>query len=210
MLIKQNKIIVFDFDGTLFKKNTFVCLVFHLFKKFGICVKLYIILIIFLRKMRLLSQLDFHNKILYILKGSDCLQMDKIFRDLSNKIRNKFNLKILKLLENYTEKGYTVIILTGAIDRIVNKLTGDLNVEIFATKLSYDKEGKFLGKIDSKLVLGSLKKKILEQKYPHNQIIFYSDSMVDKPVFRFAYKSYLVDSKTQKIKYFKNEKNIIK
>lgn len=206
---KSKVIIIFDMDETILTINSFHKFIEYEFKRSNLISKLKILKSIILRKLRLITAMELKNRILARHKLKQKKDLEAYFYNFFKTLKNYFDRDIITLIDNYVNKNYDVIIITGAFYDYSLFIAKELNVtDLVATKLKY-KDEYFTGEIDGMEMLADQKKEyIVQSEYKERKIIFYTDSLIDKPLLDYAYKGYLVLLKSQKNKIRFYRKNV--
>lgn len=189
----MRNIVVFDFDGTLTKKDTLLEFIKYCKgkKAFIIGFLLYSPLLI-AYKLKLYPNWKIKQKIFsYFFKG---MSLDK-FNNLCNNFFKERHSNLLyesavKKIDEYISTNTEVIIISASIENWVIPFGKYLKVnEVLGTKLETDKNGIITGKFLSKNCYGKEKvrrlRKIISDRESYN-IIAFGDSKGDKELLEFA------------------------
>ena len=211
MQIKKDFIIVFDLDGTIISTNSFHEFIKYEIRNRSIKGKMEIVESTVLRKLSLITSIEFKNRILSFYKGKNQETLGGLFLSFYRTLSKYNDPKIISIIESYLKNDYEVIIITGALYDYAKFFCEQLKVNaIFATKLLYDDDLVFTGSIIEPEVLGVHKKNIVNELFKNKKVVFYTDSYIDKPLLDYSHKGYLVNLKksTKNIIYYRqNVKN---
>jgi HAD superfamily phosphoserine phosphatase-like hydrolase len=169
------KLAVFDFNGTLFPKETIPFLI-SCWKKFGYSklnlYKLYIImapLIIkyrypFLTTMSIEEmKVQFMYKFVKIFKGMEQEEIEKYFQKVENEAHQYYKPEVIKRLEEFKEKDYEIVLLSGTFEELLEKIRERLEVDnIIGSSILKDREDEL---DDFSVLSGSIKLKALKKEY---------------------------------------------
>lgn len=126
----DNKILVIDICGTLYKSNTTFDFIAFIFRN-----KFRNKLICFLRKKRIISKL---NYAIFLLFGLDILRIEliKVLKgytknDLNSMVRMFYdgylsdhkNIDCFKVIDHYRDKGYRLILVSATLDIIAKEIS---------------------------------------------------------------------------------------
>lgn len=194
-------LVILDFDGTIIPHNSFNLFIKYLYfrniRPFSLCN---LITGSLLRKLRLISSLEFKNKILKIIKGKASEELQKIFSEFADILMTEIRKDALRTIYSHNKNGATTIIISGAIRDYLEYLKTKLEIDaILATELKY-KDGICQGTIDGYEVIGDEKVKILEAFLKNSntkfeRIYFYTDSYLDRPLLDMADVKILINKK---------------
>jgi phosphoserine phosphatase len=191
------KLAVFDFNGTIFPKETIPFLI-SCWKKFGYnkfrLYKLYLILaplIVkykypFLTKMsKEEMKVEFMYKFVNIFKGMNQEDIKDYFMKVEKEASLYYNKKVIEQINEFKNKDYKVIILSGAFIELLNILGNRLKVdEVIGSTILQDSS------INRYSVLsGSKKLNVLKKNYPNSKIdwdnsFVFADSIDDLKLFQ--------------------------
>lgn len=136
------KIVIFDFDKTLTKKDTLMPFANYISKKRGQIIKFYIFLFYyFLFKLRIIS-----NKVLkeIFLKeffdGYAIEELKEFIQDFEKCfIKKNLNKDIFNKFSEYIKNGYKVIVLSSNLEIILKNLSMLKDATILGTVVNYNK-----------------------------------------------------------------------
>ena len=187
---------MYDFDGTIYNGDSLVDFIKYSFKKKPLSVSKSIIKTIFKYFKYKREKITFEE-----LKESlfsfvpSIKNKDEFISDFVKKNKNKIKEFYLK------QKRKDDLIITASLDFYVKPLCKSVGIKkIISTK--YDLK---TGRIAGKNCKGTEKEKIIESLPKNKFKCFYTDSINDKPLFKYAEKNYIV-SKNKIEEYNKNYK----
>jgi HAD superfamily phosphoserine phosphatase-like hydrolase len=169
------KLAVFDFNGTLFPKETIPFLI-SCWKKFGYSklnlYKLYIILAPLIIKYRYPflttmsieeMKVQFMYKFVKIFKGMEQEEIAKYFQKVENEAHQYYKPEVLERLEEFKEKDYEIVLLSGTFEELLAKIRERLEVDnIIGSSILKDRENEL---DDFSVLSGSIKLKALKKEY---------------------------------------------
>lgn len=195
--MKKDILVVFDFDGTITKKDSF--LEFVKFAKGKIAFYVGFILyspLLVLYKLRCYPNWRVKLYLFsYYFKGMSLNEFDKLavlFCDesINSLIRPKAKGTIEKYLANHNK----IIIISASVDNWVKPIARRLGIEdVIGTQIEIDKNNCLTGKFISKNCYGREKVNRLKEYYPNIEetyLIAFGDSRGDKELLLFANESY--------------------
>ncbi len=174
------KLAVFDFNGTLFPKETIPFLI-SCWKKFGYSrlnlYKLYIILAPlilkyrypFLTKMSIEEmKVEFMYRFIHIFKGMEKEEIEEFFIKVEKEAHQYYNTKVLERIEEFKNKEHEVILLSGTFAELLAPISERLEADnILGSTILIDREES----LDEFSVLsGSIKLKALKREYSSTDI----------------------------------------
>jgi len=174
------KLAVFDFNGTLFPKETIPFLI-SCWKKFGYSklnlYKLYLILAPlilkyrypFLTKMSIEEmKVEFMYRFIHIFKGMEKEEIEEFFVKVEEEAHQYYNPKVLERLKKFKKKDYEVVLLSGTFFELLEPISKRLETDnILGSTILEDREES----LDELSVLsGSLKLKALKKEYNNSDI----------------------------------------
>lgn len=174
------RLAVFDFNGTLFPKETIPFLI-SCWKKFSYSklnlYKLYFILAPlilkyrypFLTKMSIEEmKVEFMYRFIHIFKGMKKEEIEEFFVKVEEEAQQHYNQKVLERLEKFKKKDYEVVLLSGTFHELLEPISERLRTDnIIGSTILEDREES----LDELSVLsGSLKLKALKKEYSNSDI----------------------------------------
>ncbi len=169
------KLAVFDFNGTIFPKETIPFLI-KCWKKFNHSkyrlYKLYIILLPLILKYRYPflttktneeMKIQFMKRFATMFKGMSRSEIEKYFIKVEKEARQYYNSEVIDSLNEFKNKNYETVLLSGAFIQLL---------EIVGNYLKFDKvigssilRSKNLEVNEGPVLSGSIKLKILKKNY---------------------------------------------
>lgn len=194
------RVAIFDFDGTLYSKETFQLMMDHLkthpihssrYRQFYRAIMPpYIgskLKIVSVRKMRERSVQAY----LAALKSFTKQEMESYFTEIADKMHNDFNPKVVERLKNHVENGDYVMLVSGAFTPLLYSVTGQLPIQtIIGTEIPYaDSVLDHQAKIDH--IQGPMKTQKIHEVLAGKEIDWansfaYGDSHSDLPVLELV------------------------
>lgn len=194
------RVAIFDFDGTLYSKETFQLMMDHLknhpthssrYRQFyraimppyiGSKLKL-----VSVQKMRERSIQAY----LTALKSFTKPEMESYFTEIADKMQHDFNPKVVERLKNHVEKGDYVMLVSGAFTPLLHSVTDNLPIQaIIGTEIPYtnsilDHQAKI------NHIQGAMKTKKIHEVLAGKEIDWansfaYGDSHSDLPVLELV------------------------
>ena len=188
------KLAVFDFNGTIFPKETIPFLI-KCWKEFNYSkyrlYKLYVILLPLLIKYRLPSlttmskeemKIKFMERFATMFAGMSQSEIERYFLKVEKEARQHFNLEVISSLEDFKDGEYETVLLSGAFIQLL---------EVVGNRLEFDKVFGSTILNDSKqedkspsVLSGSQKLKVLKVNYESKDVDWensyaYADSIDD-------------------------------
>lgn len=139
------------------------------------------------------------------LKGSNEDELNlatKIF--VYEQLESKIKKDIYKLLLEYKEKGFTIVLMSGSYSMIIEHVSDYVDANnLFASELEVI-EGKYTGKYSSDQLFN--KKEVLLEKYPNiTELIVVSDNRTDYELMKEADKGYAVCNKPKQVLFWESK-----
>jgi len=207
----SHDLVVFDFDGTIIPQNSFNLFIKYIYINKLSLKRIYLLLSSsILRKLRLISSLEFKNKVLQIIKNMPKEELRQLFDEFSKSLHPLIRGDAIKKINFHKFTGAKIIIISGALYDYLAPLQTRLSVDkIIATRIEY-KEGRCMGGIEGVELLGiekvkSLRKYIQANGLSIKKIYCYTDSISDLPILHESDVRVLVNSNKNADK----DKNII-
>lgn len=203
------KLITVDFDGTLFKGDSFSLMFRAGSKDFGIrewaVISSGSILALFLGLMKGKDalRLQFFKSFARTFKGKSEAELATFFWHLVEGSANKINQPLVEKIREHQEAGNQVIILSGALKPFLDALNRKLDLQVTAigTQLVIDDSGVCTGGTGP-FVNGEEKVKALTEWLKEKnlngvktEIWAYADSKSDIPLLKFVDKPIIVNPK---------------
>ena len=203
-------IVVFDFDGTLIKDDSFILLL-NFFKKNFLKKKLEEILFL-LYKRRLINNSILKKFIFrFIINKITINSYYQIMSEISRHIiyNSLYNTETITRLIRYINDGHRVLVISASPELGIRILLKDLigsritQLEVIGSKLKIDSSNYIIGLADN--CYSNKKKEALMARGINFIDIFYTDSIEDMPVALMSHKIYLVDRITGDLYEWKKE-----
>ena len=196
------RIAVFDLDGTITYKDTYVEFLLLCLKKRPLRVLRggELVFYLLVHKAGLRSNHWLKAKYLGTVAGGlGGTQLDDIVEEFCMATIEK-NIKPLALVEmdKLRSQGYTLVLATASFGFYVERLFATLNMDyLLCSKAMLDTDGKITGSLDGKNCIGDEKasrlKSLMEAQKWSSIERAYSDDLVDLPLFEMADKPLVVD-----------------
>ncbi len=187
----MKKAAFFDVDNTLVRGNVSI-LYAKLYRKIGMIPlrsMLRISYLAFLHKMNFLTYEKLAKTMLSFLKGMDVkTEKDRVKQNFGI-VRERIYTDIEKELRKKKKSGYSIILLTNAIGRLIEPLAEHLGADNVISSRLDEKDGKLTGEVMD-ICYGENKKLLLAKYCKKNKIsikdsYFYSDSSSDLPTLKY-------------------------
>lgn len=176
------KLAIFDFDGTLFLKDT---LPFLLSQRKDLqcsrfsCYTIYLSLIpLFLRyKLEIVTKLSREQmkvlavkKFNYIFKGKTEAELRAFFAGCAEKAQVLLNETIVGEVQRARAEGFHTVLLSGTYDYLLENLGRQLGFDtVIGTKMAFS-QGLFDPGIDPEIVIGDLKLKKIHARFQDREV----------------------------------------
>jgi len=188
----MQNIAVFDFDGTITRKDTL--LEFIKFSK-GNC-RFYLGFLLFspllvAMKLKIYPNWKAKQKLFsYFYKDISIEQFNEWGNGFSAEIDKIVRQKAIETIKSHKEKGVKVIIISASVENWIKPWAKKTGIDIIlATKIETDKNGLLTGKFLTKNCYGQEKVNRLLEVFPNRnnyKFIVYGDSRGDKELIEFA------------------------
>lgn len=191
-------LVLFDFDGTLTKRDTFPQFVFVTqgyfkgllgFLIFSPCIILFLAKLIDGAKLKeKLVAFYFRGQMENVLNLNGKAFIEKLSKE------NGFNLDVLEKLENHKSQNQSICIVSASLDIWIKPFCDKHSIDYLCTELDYVK-GSSNGKLKTPNCNGPEKAVRIKQKYnlaEYSNIIAYGNSGGDKAMFELATETHLV------------------
>lgn len=187
-IISGEKMNGYDFDGTIFKGDSFRRFYFYSLVRFPYIILLlpFQLIAALLRAMRILNKHAFLSAMSVFLAFVPAKKMLEKFWDKNMKHVKKWYLE---------QKKYNDVIVSASPYFLVAEACRRLSVDCIATDMSYR------GKTNGKHCYGQQKVDMFKSKYMNKLETYYSDSFSDIPMFLFANEGYFVKGNKIKLAY---------
>lgn len=186
------KLAVFDFNGTIFPKETIPFLI-SCWKKFGYSkfklFKLYIKLapLIIKYKYPKLTKMskekmksEFLKEFSNMFKGMSDSEIDQYFKNVEKEANKYYNKKVLKEMNQFREGNFKIVILSGAFIQLLNNVGKRLEIDdIIGSKILNDNIEEGYSVISGSKKLTALKNKYKNEDIEWDKSYAYADSIDD-------------------------------
>lgn len=190
--MKKKTIVVFDFDGTITKKDTLP--EFIRFSKGNLRAALAILFIlpaIIAMKLKLIPNWKAKQMLFtHLYKGTSLARFDEWGKNFAGKINTMVRPAAIETIRKYQQQNATIAIVSASPKNWIKPWAQNIGIEnILATQLEIDKNGKLTGKFQTKNCYGQEKVNRILQAFPQRSkytLIAYGDSKGDREMLRFA------------------------
>jgi len=190
------KIVVFDFDGTLTKSDSFVAFIkFVKGSKYFYKNLWFIGIYWLLAKLHLKSTQKAKEAVFTrFFKGMSLSVFKTYGEDFAAQIPEILQKKAFEVIAHYQSKGYTTLIISASIENWIAPWATSVGVnKVIATRVATDATGLLTGTFLGKNCKGNEKLKQLLKSYPNlkpEHLVVYGDSSGDRELLKFARKRY--------------------
>lgn len=193
----SNRIIVVDFDETLYKHDSLIkfCLFIYSKKPSQIIYVFKQVIALVLHTLKLISTKRFKEMFLSFAKGINEAELYQFSVEFwKTQFPNEFNSKILEVLK----KSNRTICISASPELYLKYVCQQLNIELIGTRIQYINDNyHIIGKnckAEEKLI--RLKEYLKYETFEIEEC--YSDSMTDAPLFNISQNAFLVNGNTIK------------
>ena len=194
---KKNKnLALFDFDGTLCKKDSFTGFIFYALSKRHI-VKQGIKLLPWIQAYYL-NAYPAHamrSKLFRAMfSNADALELQQIAQDYAASLMAQLNLPLLKQLKQHQALGDEVVLVSASVDVYLQHVCGLLNIDLICTQAEQI-NNTYTGQYTTPDCSSEQKKlRILEKYHLDNYVAVYAygNSLEDKEMLELADHAYMV------------------
>ncbi|EHZ2905747.1 TPA: HAD-IB family hydrolase [Vibrio parahaemolyticus] len=136
--------------------------------------------------------------ILFQLRGRVYKELDLIAKEyVENVMLKRLNSKIIDIMRNHISNGDRVILISGGYDLYIKHFSSALGIkEFICTNIAFNDKGKCLGYFSDKNCMGENKVRLLkafvQEDLSSYDIVTYSDSITDLPLFKISQKGVVV------------------
>lgn len=194
------KVALFDFDGTIYKDETFPLLMEHLkthpifkqrYKSFFRSALLpfvaYKVKMYSEEKMKYMMM----QKYLQTFKGVTIYELHHFFISLVHKMKADLNEKVLQRMQQHAKDGYHIMIVSGAFTPILQFIAEDLPVDTFIGTDIPEMNGLYDDKVKITHVQGEIKNKLVLESLQGEEVDWavsfaYGDSASDIPLLKLV------------------------
>lgn len=200
MKVRQMKVAIFDFDGTIYKYETYTLMMDHMkhHPTYQAKYKPYYYSIIppYLGyKLRFYPEakmkLNLTQKYLNIFDGRTITEVESYFGEIAEKMNGQFNRLVIERMKQHRDKGDYVMVVSGAFQPLLEFVLQDLPIdEIIGTEIPVKQNyidpktpiDHVQSERKSELILETLKDKVIDWKDSYA----YGDSAADLPVLEMV------------------------
>ncbi len=193
--MKKQTLVLFDFDGTLTRRDSMFTFVKYVCGPFRYYLGLVILIPVFvLFFLKIINNSKAKELILiYFLRGKNLQKLQAKAEEYTQKVLiPDLHPGVLEEIEKYRTDAYRVIIVSASADLWLNPFARYANVELICTQLEV-KNGKLTGKLSTPNCYGPEKvvriKQLLDLSQ-YERIIVYGDSSGDKQMMEIAHETY--------------------
>lgn len=188
------KIVLFDFDGTLTKRDTLFAFIEHAKGKTTFWIGLLILLPwLVLHKFGILSSQKTKEKVLsYFFKGMEISVFDNLCSSFILKIDQLIRPQAIKKIKLYNQQNARLVIVSASIENWIKPWAVQQNLTVIATRLEVVDE-KITGRIYGKNCNGVEKVNRIKNEIDlshFDTIIAYGDTPGDLPMLKLATEKY--------------------
>lgn len=194
------KVALFDFDGTIYKKETFPLLMKHLkehptfkhryqqfFRSALLPYLAYKIKLYPEEKMKYVMM----QKYLQAFKGVTIYELDLFFMSLVENMKADLNNTVIQRMQQHASDGYHIMIVSGAFTPILQFIAEDLPVDTFIGTDVPEKNGLYDENIKITHVQGEMKNKLVLESVQGVNVDWadsfaYGDSASDIPLLKLV------------------------
>lgn len=212
----KNNIIVIDIDGTLVRGQSQKYFIAFLKQKGIVSHWAYIRIMVWFILYKLHLAQNSAKILAFALKkfkGKTVSSVSKTMEEFINKIINPLYFKnSRKLIETLQNQGYRVILLSSAVEIIVQAIAKDLNVDEYICTKVETESGVYTGEVEGTQVYGEQKKVYLENflskiNTSFEQVTVIADHYSDIPLLKSA-KNALVANPDRKMFTWAQKNNL--
>lgn len=191
----MSKLVVFDFDGTLTKKDSMLELTKYHFGSFKFLLGMIVLSpILVLYKLKLLS--NWKTKQYYLRHFFGGIPLNE-FQSVCDrfgveKIPHLFRPGVSETLKNYRSNGDQIVVVSASAEHWLTKWGEKYDIAIIGSHLEV-LDGRITGNLDGPNCYGPEKVNRLKKEFDlddYSEIIVYGDSHGDKELMRLATKSF--------------------
>lgn len=168
----KKKVVAFDFDGTLTKKDSFAA--FIKFSKGPIHFYSRLPMIVFfwgLSNIGVLSRHAAKEKIFgFFFKGMSIMDFDTYCQKFSSVIDGFLNRNAITCINSYLDKDYEMVIVSASVENWIKPWAVKYHINtVIATQIETDTQGNLTGKFSSKNCRGKEKVNRLLEVFPSRE-----------------------------------------
>ena len=188
----MQNIVVFDFDGTITKKDTFLKFIQFSKGNFSFfCGFLLFLPLIIAFKLKIYANWKLKQKIFsYFFKGTSLSAFNKICEDFAENHQHIIRPKAIEKIDEYIAQNFEVIIISASIKNWVIPFANKLGIKnVICTEIELSDNMILTGKFSTRNCYGKEKVNRLLGIYPDRKeyyLVAYGDSRGDKELLDFA------------------------
>ncbi|OED39452.1 hypothetical protein AB832_04105 [Flavobacteriaceae bacterium (ex Bugula neritina AB1)] len=194
----NRRVIAYDFDGTLTKKDTFIAFLIHANGFFKTVLGLLRLspTIIFYKLGILSNEIAKERVFSFFFKNSDIELFNSYCESFAYKINKMTNTKTINSINEYTQENTQIIIISASIENWIIPWSEQYPVEkVIATKIEIDGNNRITGKFSTPNCYGKEKVNRLLQEFPNRndyELIAYGNNKGDYELIQVADQGYYV------------------
>ncbi len=198
--VYELRVAIFDFDGTLYKEETFP-LMMHYLKNHRSESKRYrpfiasLLPYYFLYKIKLLPEEKMKKRSMqayaHSLHGLTKQEVNSFFNDLAKSMRTSFHPIVLSQLKKHQKNGDHTILISGAFEPLLTAAVADLKFDtIIGTPIPFNEnyvdKKKKIDHIQNKRKTEKIKALFRKENVDWQNSTTYSDSISDLPILQLV------------------------
>ena len=194
---KKNKnLALFDFDGTLCKKDSFTGFIFYALRKRHI-VKQGIKILPWIQAyyLNVYPAPAMRSKLFRAMfSNADALELQQIAQDYAASLMSQLNLPLLKQLKQHQALGHDIVLVSASVDIYLEPLCHLLNIDLICTQTEQI-NNSYTGQYTTPDCSSEQKKLRILEKYSldHYSVIYaYGNSIEDQEMLELADHAYMV------------------
>ncbi len=187
---------LFDFDGTITTKDSFIDFVkFIKGKKVTYAGLVLFVPLLALMKLKLLSNGKVKQKVFsYFFKGESLQDIQvKVKQYVEKSLPKMLKKSALDRIQYHKAQGDRIVLVSASLDLWLEEWTKSEGIELICTKIEVDSEGRVTGRFSSPNCYGQEKVnriKMLLDVHKYEKIYAYGDSRGDREMLQLAVKPY--------------------
>jgi len=201
----EDRIAVFDLDGTITRKDTYVDFLVFCLRKRPLRIFRGGALLAYVAAYKTGLRSNHWLKARFlgtVASGLGGDRLEKMSTEFSARtVQNNFKPKALTELKRLKEQGFILVLATASFDFYVDKLFTALDMDyLLCSKAALDEAGVLTGAMDGENCIGPEKARRLRQLCAEKGWLSieraYSDDIVDLPMLQMAIEALIVDPKS--------------
>lgn len=211
----MNKLAIFDFDGTLFTKDTLpyigkvwktqttnIFRYYLIYLQIAPALLLYKLNLISRKTMKVWAVNKFHKIFINMTEN----EIQKLFYNVYHLIKPHFNPQIVKEIKAAQNQGYHTVLLSGCYSGLLKTIASYLKIDTVLGMELPIKNGMFDSTVPIPFIDGEAKQKLLEKTFSEENIDWqvsrsYADSIYDLPVLTPVGQPIAVNPEPQLLKF---------